>query len=61
VLYIRIDETLQQEMEMEMERQRLFLQLLLYLLEKTQMEIETSFVMIQQRRTRSALCAWYAE
>ena len=45
VLYIRIDETLQQEMEME--RQRLFLQLLLYLLEKTQMEIETSFVTIQ--------------
>lgn len=34
-------------MEMEMERQRLFLQLLLYLLEKTQMEIETSFVTIQ--------------
>ena len=31
---------------MEMERQRLFLQLLLYLLEKTQMEIETSFVTI---------------
>lgn len=30
-----------------MERQRLFLQLLLYLLEKTQMEIETSFVTIQ--------------
>jgi len=45
VLYIRIDETLQQEMEME--RQRLFLQLLPYLLEKTQMEIETSFVTIQ--------------
>lgn len=59
MLYIRIDETLQQEMEME--RQGLFLQLLLYLLEKTQMEIETSFVTIQQRRTRSALCAWYAE